>query len=127
MTLERRTVPAGRPAQARATVESGVRMSGSRTACLGDRRQHTQGEALFLVIEDGVRESTQGWREVLQGMRPRGQRCDWRSMSAAATTSSPGTCRGVCPIRLVKGGLCGVAHRLGVNLPSGRSRRDTYD
>ena len=31
-----------------------------------------RGEKHFLAIEDGVRESTQSWREVLLGMKARG-------------------------------------------------------
>ena len=33
---------------------------------------NTRGEKHFLAIEDGVRESTQSWREVLLGMKQRG-------------------------------------------------------
>jgi transposase-like protein len=31
-----------------------------------------QGEKRFLIIEDGVRESTQSWREVLRRLKERG-------------------------------------------------------
>ena len=33
---------------------------------------NARGEKHFLAIEDGVRESTQSWREVLLGMKQRG-------------------------------------------------------
>jgi putative transposase len=34
-----------------------------------------QGHKQFLAIEDGVRESTQSWREVLLGLKGRGMNC----------------------------------------------------
>ena len=41
-----------------------------------------QGEKKFLTIEDGVRESTQSWREVLLDLKARGderaEACGWR-------------------------------------------------
>lgn len=50
----------------------GLRAQGQKLCTLGHRRRQCRGEKHFLAIEDGVRESTQSWREVLLGLKARG-------------------------------------------------------
>ncbi len=51
---------------------SGLRGEGERLCVLVIIGVNTRGEKHFLAIEDGVRESTQSWREVLLAMKQRG-------------------------------------------------------
>ena len=51
---------------------SGLRGEGERLCVLVVIGVNTRGEKHFLAIEDGVRESTQSWREVLLAMKQRG-------------------------------------------------------
>ena len=53
-------------------IHSGLRGAGERLCVLVVIGVNARGEKHFLVIEDGVRESTQSWREVLLGMKQRG-------------------------------------------------------
>lgn len=53
-------------------IYSGLRGSDDRLCALGVIGVNARGEKHFLAIEDGVRESTQSWREVLLGLKSRG-------------------------------------------------------
>ena len=53
-------------------IYSGLRGERERLCVLVVIGVNTRGEKHFLAIEDGVRESTQSWREVLLGMKQRG-------------------------------------------------------
>lgn len=53
-------------------IYSGLRAEGQRLCTLVVIGVNDRGEKRFLVIEDGVRESTQSWREVLLGLKARG-------------------------------------------------------
>lgn len=53
-------------------VYSGLRAEESRLCALVIIGVNERGEKRFLAIEDGVRESTQSWREVLLGLKARG-------------------------------------------------------
>ena len=53
-------------------IYSGLRAEGSRLCALVVIGVNDRGEKHFLVIEDGVRESTQSWREVLLDLKHRG-------------------------------------------------------
>ena len=53
-------------------IHSGLRGVGERLCVLVAIGVNARGEKHFLAIEDGVRESTQSWREVLLGMKQRG-------------------------------------------------------
>ncbi len=53
-------------------IHSGLRGDDGRLCVLVVIGVNARGEKRFLAIEDGVRESTQSWREVLLGMRQRG-------------------------------------------------------
>ena len=53
-------------------IHSGLRGAGERLCVLVVIGVNARGEKHFLAIEDGVRESTQSWREVLLGMKQRG-------------------------------------------------------
>jgi putative transposase len=53
-------------------IDSGLRAEGQRLCLLVIVGVNDRGEKRFLAIEDGVRESTQSWREVLLGLKARG-------------------------------------------------------
>ena len=53
-------------------IYSGLRAEGQRLCALVIIGVNDRGEKHFLAIEDGVRESTQSWREVLLGLKARG-------------------------------------------------------
>lgn len=53
-------------------VYSGLRAEDAKLCALVVIGVNTRGEKRFLAIEDGVRESTQSWREVLLGLKSRG-------------------------------------------------------
>ena len=53
-------------------IHSCLRGAGERLCVLVVIGVNARGEKHFLAIEDGVRESTQSWREVLLGMKQRG-------------------------------------------------------
>ena len=53
-------------------IHSGLRGEDGRLCVLVVIGVNARGEKHFLAIEDGVRESTQSWREVLLGMKQRG-------------------------------------------------------
>lgn len=53
-------------------IYSGLRAEQQRLCALVVVGVNERGETHFLAIEDGVRESTQSWREVLLGMKGRG-------------------------------------------------------
>ena len=53
-------------------IYSGVRGQRDKLCALVVIGVNEQGEKRFLAIEDGVRESTQSWREVLLGLKARG-------------------------------------------------------
>jgi transposase-like protein len=53
-------------------IYSGLRAEDSKLCALVVIGVNEQGEKRFLAIEDGVRESTQSWREVLLGLKARG-------------------------------------------------------
>ncbi|MGQ0658453.1 MAG: IS256 family transposase [Chromatiales bacterium] len=53
-------------------IYSGLRAEDSRLCVLLVIGVNERGEKRFLAIEEGVRESTQSWREVLLGMKARG-------------------------------------------------------
>ena len=51
---------------------SGLRMEDARLCVLVVIGVNARGQKRFLAIEEGVRESTQSWREVLLGLKRRG-------------------------------------------------------
>ncbi|OAI21786.1 IS256 family transposase [Methylomonas koyamae] len=53
-------------------IYSGLRAEDAKLCALVIIGVNERGEKRFLAIEDGVRESTQSWREVLQGLKARG-------------------------------------------------------
>jgi putative transposase len=53
-------------------IYSGVRAEDERLCALVVMGVNERGQKRFLAIEDGVRESTQSWREVLLGLKARG-------------------------------------------------------
>jgi putative transposase len=53
-------------------IYSGLRAEDHRLCALVVIGVNARGEKHFLAIEDGIRESTQGWREVLVGLKARG-------------------------------------------------------
>ena len=53
-------------------VYSGLRGEDDKLCALVIIGTHTRGQKQFLAIEDGVRESTQSWREVLLKLKKRG-------------------------------------------------------
>jgi transposase-like protein len=53
-------------------IYSGLRAEDAKLCALVIIGVNEQGEKRFLAIEDGVRESTQSWREVLLGLKARG-------------------------------------------------------
>lgn len=53
-------------------IYSGLRAEGQRLCTLVVVGVNGRGEKRFLAIEDGVRESTQSWREVLLDLKARG-------------------------------------------------------
>lgn len=53
-------------------IYSGLRAEGSRLCLVVIVGVNDRGEKHFLAIEDGVRESTQSWREVLLALKARG-------------------------------------------------------
>jgi len=53
-------------------IYSGVRAEDTRLCALVVMGVNARGQKRFLAIEDGVRESTQSWREVLLGLKARG-------------------------------------------------------
>lgn len=53
-------------------VYSGLRAEDTKLCCLVVVGVNERGEKHFLAIEDGVRESSQSWREVLLGLQARG-------------------------------------------------------
>ena len=53
-------------------IDSGLRAEDHRLCALVIIGMNAQGEKHFLAIEDGVRESTQSWREVLVKLKARG-------------------------------------------------------
>ncbi len=55
-------------------IYSGLRAEGSRLCLLVVVGVNDRGEKHFLALEDGVRESTQSWREVLLDLKARGVR-----------------------------------------------------
>lgn len=56
-------------------VYSGLRGEQDKLCCLVVIGVNTRGEKHFLAIEDGVRESTQSWREVLLNLKSRQMNC----------------------------------------------------
>ncbi len=72
-------------------IYSGLRGEGERLCVLVVIGVNARGEKHFLAIEDGVRESTQGWREVLLAMKQRGfTRSFHPGASAPAALLGPG-------------------------------------
>ena len=55
-------------------IYSGLRGDDGRLCCLVVIGVNSRGQKQFLAIEDGVRESTQSWREVLLSLKQRGLR-----------------------------------------------------
>ncbi len=53
-------------------VYSGIRAEDQKLCALIVIGVNERGQKRFLAIEDGVRESTQSWREVLIGLKARG-------------------------------------------------------
>ncbi|MCA9501369.1 MAG: IS256 family transposase, partial [Nitrospira sp.] len=53
-------------------IYSGLRAEDHRLCALVVIGVNARGEKRFLAIEDGIRESTQSWREVLVGLKARG-------------------------------------------------------
>ncbi|GLW60414.1 IS256 family transposase [Hydrogenophilus thermoluteolus] len=53
-------------------IYSGLRAEGQKLCALVIIGVNERGEKHFLAIEDGIRESTQSWREVLLGLKQRG-------------------------------------------------------
>jgi putative transposase len=53
-------------------IYSGLRAEDAKLCALVIIGVNARGEKRFLAIEDGVRESTQSWREVLWGLKARG-------------------------------------------------------
>ncbi len=53
-------------------IYSGLRAEHAKLCCLVVIGVNDQGEKHLLAVEDGVRESTQSWREVLVGLKARG-------------------------------------------------------
>jgi len=53
-------------------IYSGLRAEDARLCVLVVMGVNERGQKRFLAIEDGVRESTQSWREVLLGLKARG-------------------------------------------------------
>ena len=53
-------------------IYSGLRAEDHRLCALVVIGVNARGEKHFLAIEDGIRESTQSWREVLVGLKARG-------------------------------------------------------
>lgn len=53
-------------------IYSGLRAEGQKLCALVVIGTNERGQKRFLAIEDGVRESTQSWREVLLGLKGRG-------------------------------------------------------
>ncbi len=53
-------------------IYSGLRAEDAKLCALVVIGVNELGEKRFLAIEDGIRESTQSWREVLQGLKARG-------------------------------------------------------
>ncbi len=53
-------------------IYSGLRAEDAKLCALVIIGVNERGEKRFLAIEDGVRESTQSWREVLLGLKARG-------------------------------------------------------
>jgi putative transposase len=53
-------------------IYSGLRAEDAKLCALVVIGVNEQGEKRFLAIEDGIRESTQSWREVLLGLKARG-------------------------------------------------------
>jgi len=56
-------------------VYSGLRGEQDKLCCLVVIGVNERGEKHFLAIDDGVRESTQSWREVLLSLKSRGMNC----------------------------------------------------
>lgn len=56
-------------------VYSGLRAEQTKLDALVVIGANERGEKHFLAIEDGVRESTQSWREVLLKLKTRGMNC----------------------------------------------------
>ena len=56
-------------------IYSGLRSEDSKLCVLVIIGVNEQGKKHFLAIEDGVRESTQSWREVLLNLKSRGMNC----------------------------------------------------
>ena len=56
-------------------IYSGLRAEDTKLCALVVIGVNAQGHKQFLAIEDGVRESTQSWREVLLGLKGRGMNC----------------------------------------------------
>jgi len=56
-------------------IYSGLRSEDTKLCCLVIIGANQRGEKRFLAIEDGVRESTQSWREVLLKLKSRGMNC----------------------------------------------------
>ena len=55
-------------------IDSGLRADDQRLCALVVIGVTSQGEKQLLAIEDGVRESTQSWREVLLPLKARGMK-----------------------------------------------------
>ncbi|MCE2524078.1 MAG: IS256 family transposase [Rhodobacteraceae bacterium] len=53
-------------------IHGGLRVEHAKLCCLVVIDVNDRGEKKLLAVEDGVRESTQGWREVLLGLKARG-------------------------------------------------------
>jgi len=68
-------------------IYSGLRAAEDRLCALVVIGVNARGEKHFLAIEDGVRESTQSWREVLLALKARGLK--------DAETGHRGRCHGV--------------------------------
>jgi transposase-like protein len=63
-------------------IYSGLRAEGQRLCTLVGIGVNDRGEKRFLAIEDGVRELTQSWREVLLGLKAPGASRSWPSATA---------------------------------------------
>lgn len=84
-------------------IYSGLRADDQRLCALGVIGVTSQGEKQLLAIEDGVRESTQSWREVLLQLKARGMKAPtvvigdgalgfWGALEEVYPTTQPQRC-----------------------------------
>jgi transposase-like protein len=71
-------------------IYSGLRAEGQRMCALVVVGVNDRGERRFLAIEDGVRESTQSWREVLLDLKARGTMLSFVSSWGSAPRNGGG-------------------------------------